>query len=255
DGESHLRNVPDLHDIDTLSELLGVMGREVEPSPPRVRVGGGQVTPEAPYEMVKKMRASILVLGPLVARYGRAKVSLPGGCQIGARPVDQHLKALEALGARIRIQHGYIYAEAGRLEGSEVVFDMPTVTGTENIMMAASLAKGRTTLVNCAREPEIVELARVLNKMGAHVSGAGTSIMQIEGRDSLDPFDHAIISDRIEAGTFMVAAAAAGGEVRIERVVADDLEAVIAKLRAAGVTLEPAGNDMVVAREGPLRAV
>jgi UDP-N-acetylglucosamine 1-carboxyvinyltransferase len=255
DGESHLRNVPDLHDIDTLSELLGVMGREVEPSPPRVRVGSGTVTPEAPYDMVKKMRASILVLGPLVARYGRAKVSLPGGCQIGARPVDQHLKALEALGAKIRIEHGYVHAEAGRLLGGEVVFDMPTVTGTENIMMAAALAKGRTTLVNCAREPEIVELARVLNKMGAHVSGAGTSVMHIEGRDELDPFDHAIIADRIEAGTYMVAVAAAGGEVRIERVPVEDLEAVIAKLRAAGVTLEPAGTDLIVAREGPLRAV
>jgi len=255
DGESHLRNVPELRDIDTAAELLSVIGREVEPSPPRVRVGTGKVTPEAPYDVVKKMRASIMVLGPLLARYGRAKVSLPGGCQIGARPVDQHLRGLEALGAKIKLEHGYIYAEAGRLQGAEVVFDMPTVTGTENIMMAAALAKGRTTLVNCAREPEIVEMARVLNKMGAKVSGAGTAVMHIEGQDELHPFDHAIMPDRIEAGTYLVAAAAAGGEVTVENVPVESLEAVLVKLRAAGVSIEPSGNDVVVAREGRLRSV
>jgi UDP-N-acetylglucosamine 1-carboxyvinyltransferase len=255
DGESMLRNVPALNDIDTTAQLLAMLGREVETSPPEVRVAGGDVIPEAPYELVKKMRASILVLGPLLARHGRAKVSLPGGCQIGSRPVDQHLKGLEALGAKISVEHGYVVAEAGRLIGCEIVFDMPTVTGTENLMMAAALAKGRTTLVNCAREPEIIELARVLNKMGAKVSGAGTAIIEIEGKDELHPFDHAIISDRIEAGTYMVAAAAAGGEVRIERVPTEDLEAVITKLRAAGVTMDPAGNDMIVARDGPLRSV
>ncbi len=255
DGESWLRNVPDLRDIDTTARLLTTLGREVESSPPEVRVAGGVVEPEAPYELVKQMRASVLVLGPLLARYGRAKVSLPGGCQIGTRPVDQHLKGLEALGARIHIERGYILAEANRLVGAEVVFDVPTVTGTENLMCAAALAKGKTTLVNCAREPEVVEVARVLNKMGAKVSGAGTSIMQIEGRDELAPFDHAVISDRIEAGTYMVAAAAAGGEVRIEKVPVDDLEAVIVKLRAAGVTMEPSGTDLIVARSGPLRSV
>jgi UDP-N-acetylglucosamine 1-carboxyvinyltransferase len=255
DGESWCRNVPDLRDIDTTSRLLTTMGREVECHPPDVRVGGGAVEPEAPYELVKQMRASVLVLGPLVARYGRARVSLPGGCQIGTRPVDQHLKGLEALGAKIRIERGYILAESKRLVGAEVVFDVPTVTGTENLMCAAALAKGKTTLVNCAREPEVVEVARVLNKMGAKVSGAGTPIMQIEGQDELAPFDHAIVSDRIEAGTYMVAAAAAGGEVRIEKVPVEALEAVIVKLRAAGVTLEPAGTDMVVAREGSLNSV
>jgi UDP-N-acetylglucosamine 1-carboxyvinyltransferase len=255
DGESHLRNVPALNDIDTTAELLGTLGRNVTAKPPVVKVGSGKVTPEAPYELVKRMRASILVLGPLVARFGRAKVSLPGGCQIGTRPVDQHLKGLEALGARIRVEHGYVYAESERLVGAEVVFDMPTVTGTENLMMAAALARGRTTLVNCAREPEVVELARVLNKMGARVSGAGTSVVHVEGKDDLMPFDHAIISDRIEAGTYMAAAAAAGGEVRIEKVPVDDLEAVIAKLRAAGVSMEPEGTALVVARERPLRAV
>jgi UDP-N-acetylglucosamine 1-carboxyvinyltransferase len=255
DGESHLRNVPALHDIVTTAELLGTLGRKVTANPPVVRVGSGKVTPEAPYELVKKMRASILVLGPLVARFGRAKVSLPGGCQIGTRPVDQHLKGLEALGAAIRVEHGYVHAESKRLVGAEVVFDMPTVTGTENLMMAAALARGRTTLVNCAREPEVVELARVLNKMGAGISGAGTPVVHVEGKDDLMPFDHAIISDRIEAGTYMAAAATAGGEVRIEKVPVDDLEAVIAKLRAAGVTMEPDGSALVVARDKPLRAV
>ncbi len=255
DGESMLRNVPNLQDIDTTAHLLETLGREVETSPPQVRVGGGDVTPEAPYELVKRMRASVLVLGPLLARYGKARVSLPGGCQIGSRPVDQHLKGLEALGADIRVEHGYVVASAKRLVGGEVVFDMPTVTGTENLMMAAALAKGTTTLVNCAREPEVVEVARVLNKMGAAVSGAGTPIIQITGKDELYPFDHAIISDRIEAGTYMVAAAAAGGEVTIERVPTEDLEAVITILRAAGVTMEPSGSDMVVAREGRLRSI
>ncbi len=255
DGESMLRNVPALRDIGTTADLLRTLGREVEDAPPEVRVGGGEVTPEAPYELVKRMRASVLVLGPLVARYGKAKVSLPGGCQIGTRPVDQHLKGLEILGAKIRIEKGYIISESGRLQGGEVVFDMPTVTGTENLMMAAALAQGRTTLVNCAREPEVVEVARVLNKMGARVSGAGTGVIQIVGADELAPFDHAIISDRIEAGTYMVAAAAAGGNVLIEAVPVDTLEAVIAKLRAAGVTMEPDGNGLRVVREGRLQSV
>ncbi len=255
DGESWLRNVPNLRDIDTAARLLTTMGRQVESHPPVVRVSGGTVEPEAPYELVKQMRASVLVLGPLIARYGRAKVSLPGGCQIGTRPVDQHLKGLEALGANIRIEKGYILAESKRLIGAEVVFDVPTVTGTENLMCAAALAKGKTTLVNCAREPEVVEVARVLNKMGAKVSGAGTPIMHIVGQDELAPFDHAIVSDRIEAGPYMVAAAAASGEVRIEKVPVEDLETVIVKLRAAGVTMDPAGTDLVVARTGPLRSV
>jgi UDP-N-acetylglucosamine 1-carboxyvinyltransferase len=255
DGESMLRNVPALRDIGTTADLLRTLGREVEDAPPEVRVGGGEVTPEAPYELVKRMRASVLVLGPLVARYGKAKVSLPGGCQIGTRPVDQHLKGLEILGAKIRIEKGYIISESGRHQGGEIVFDMPTVTGTENLMMAAALAKGRTTLVNCAREPEVVEVARVLNKMGARVSGAGTAVIQIEGADELAPFDHAIISDRIEAGTYMVAAAAAGGDVLIKGVPVDYLEAVIAKLRAAGVTMEVDGNGLRVVREGRLQSV
>jgi UDP-N-acetylglucosamine 1-carboxyvinyltransferase len=252
DGESQLRNVPALRDIDTTAALLNFMGRSVTCTPPIVRVGFREACrAEAPYEFVKQMRASVLVLGPLVARYGKARVSLPGGCQIGTRPVDQHLKGLEALGAKITLSHGYINAECGRLRGAEVVFDMPTVTGTENLMMAASLAKGRTTLVNAAQEPEIEELGRVLNKMGARVEGAGTHVIHIEGRDELEPFDHAIIADRIEAGTYMVAAAVTRGDVLVDRAPLEALEAVVAKLRAAGVEVarEGAGVRVVVTKE------
>lgn len=237
DGESLLRNVPALRDIETTAALLRFLGRDVVADPPEVRVGAKtrEVRPEAPYELVKQMRASVLVLGPLVARFGRAKVSLPGGCAIGARPIDQHLKGLEAMGAKITLQRGYVIAECGRLKGSEICFDLPTVTGTENLMMAAALAKGRTTLVNAAREPEVEELGRVLNKMGAHVEGAGTDVVTIEGKDELQPFDHAIIADRIEAGTFMVAAAATGGDVLVEGAPLEDLEPVVVKLRKAGI--------------------
>ncbi len=258
DGDSLLRNVPKLRDIDTTAALLRFLGRDVQVDAPLVRVAAakGDVRPEAPYELVKQMRASVLVLGPLLARYGRAKVSLPGGCQIGSRPVDQHLKGLEAMGAKIELRRGYIVAEAGRLRGAEVVFDIPTVTGTENLMMAASLAKGRTTLVNCAREPEVEELGRVLNKMGARIDGAGTDVINIHGADTLDPFDHAIVSDRIEAGTYMVAVAAAGGDCLIEGAPLEDLEALVAKMRQAGVEIGREGTAVRVRREDrPLRAV
>jgi UDP-N-acetylglucosamine 1-carboxyvinyltransferase len=256
DGESLLRNVPGLRDIETTADLLRTLGRDLTVSIPEVRVKktSRPVVPEAPYELVRQMRASVLVLGPLVARYGKAKVSLPGGCQIGARPVDQHLLGLEALGAKIAVEHGFIVAEAPRLRGAEVVFDMPTVTGTENLMMAAALAKGRTTLVNCAREPEVEELGRVLNKMGARVEGAGTSIIHIQGADELEPFDHAIIADRIEAGTFMAAVGAAGGDVLLEHAPLDDLEPVIVKLRRVGMEIEREGEHARVRRLGRLVA-
>jgi UDP-N-acetylglucosamine 1-carboxyvinyltransferase len=257
DGPSLLRNVPGLRDIDTTAALLRFLGRDVTVTIPEVRLGEttGTVRPEAPYELVRQMRASVLVLGPLVARYGRAKVSLPGGCAIGARPVDQHLKGLEALGAKIRVEHGYVVAEASRLKGAEIVFDLQTVTGTENLMMAAALAKGRTVLVNAAREPEVEELGRVLNKMGARVEGAGTSTIRIEGRDTLDPFDHAIIADRIEAGTFMAAVGATGGTVTLEETPTEDLDPVIVKLRQVGVVVERDGTGTVVSRTGSVRAV
>ncbi|MGO8999541.1 MAG: UDP-N-acetylglucosamine 1-carboxyvinyltransferase [Polyangiaceae bacterium] len=264
DGASRLRNVPDLRDITTTAALLRFLGREVNVAPPEVTLepSNGKVRPEAPYELVKQMRASVLVLGPLVARYGRAKVSLPGGCQIGARPIDQHLKGLEAMGCVIRLERGYVIAEGpnggGRLRGADFAFDLPTVTGTENIMMAAALAKGRTTLVNCAREPEVEELGRILNKMGAEVEGAGTDVIRIKGadRDALAPFDHAIIPDRIEAGTYMIAAAAMqGSDVTLERVDLAALEALAQKLRLAGVEIASEGEHVRVRRPGPLRPV
>jgi UDP-N-acetylglucosamine 1-carboxyvinyltransferase len=189
------------------------------------------------------MRASAVVLGPLVGRHGEARVSLPGGCAIGARPIDQHLKGLAAMGARIELEHGLVKAKARRLQGATIVFDMVTVTGTENLMMAASLAKGRTTLENAACEPEVSELALVLNKMGAKVRGAGTPLITIEGVDHLEPLDHAIIPDRVEAGTLMVAAAITRGNVLIRDCLPEHMDAVIVKLRAAGaeVTIEEGG--------------
>jgi UDP-N-acetylglucosamine 1-carboxyvinyltransferase len=263
DGASRLRNVPKLRDMDTTAALLRFMGRQVDVAAPEVHISAGMdVRPEAPYELVKQMRASVLVLGPLVARFGRAKVSLPGGCAIGARPIDQHLKALEAMGCSIRLERGYVIAEGpargGRLKGAEVCFDLPTVTGTENIMMAAALAKGRTTLRNCAREPEVEELGRILNKMGCEVDGAGTDVIHITGREpgSLLPFDHAIIPDRIEAGTYMVAAAMhEGSDVLLEGAEPADLEALIAAMRAAGVDVESQGQALRVRRYGGLRSV
>ncbi len=256
DGESLLRNVPRLRDIDTTAALLRFLGCDVDNAAPRVRVTPGSgVRPEAPYELVKQMRASIMVLGPLLARHGRAKVSLPGGCQIGSRPVDQHLTGLEKLGATIKLERGYIVATAPRLRGAEIVFDMPTVTGTENLMMAAALAKGRTTLVNAAREPEVEELGRILNKMGATVNGAGTDVIQIEGAEELAPFDHAIIADRIEAGTYMVAAAVAGGDVLLENAPLEDMESTLDVLKRAGVEISREGSAARVRRHGPLKPV
>src|SRR5205814_3139551 len=197
-------------------KLLARLGCEVEASgkrtlsvaPPDTPPSGGKRKRvfEAPYELVKTMRASVLVLGPLVARYGRARVSMPGGCAIGARPIDQHLKGLQAMGAKVTLDHGYVEVEAKRLRGATIVLDMPTVTGCENIMMAAALAKGRTVIENAAREPEVEELALVLNKMGAKITGAGTPVITIIGVDELHPIEHAIIPDRIEAGTFRVRA-------------------------------------------------
>jgi UDP-N-acetylglucosamine 1-carboxyvinyltransferase len=263
DGASRLRNVPALRDIETTAALLRFLGRGVTVAAPEVTVdAGSDIRPEAPYELVKQMRASVMVLGPLVARFGRAKVSLPGGCAIGARPIDQHLKGLEAMGCVIRLERGYVMAEGpgggGRLRGAEVVFDMPTVTGTENLMMAAALAKGRTTLVNCAREPEVEELGRVLNKMGAEVDGAGTDVIHITGSDrgELAPFDHAIIADRIEAGTYMVAAAIAeGGDVVLQGAEMSDLESLVMKMRRAGVEIGSEGQGIRVRRSGPLKPV
>jgi UDP-N-acetylglucosamine 1-carboxyvinyltransferase len=252
EGDHVVRNVPDLADVRTMGRLLASMGCTVEPDraghAPRIRVPPN-VKPEATYELVKTMRASVLVLGPLAARWGRARVSLPGGCAIGARPIDQHLKGLAALGAKITLEHGYVDVEVpgGRLKGTVFTFDGQTVTGTENIMMAAALAEGRTVLKNCAREPEVVDLANALVRMGARIEGAGTDELRVDGVTSLRPLDHTVIPDRIEAGTFLVAGALPGNDVTVLGGVSDHLEPLIEKLRAVGAeVVEVAGGLRVV---------
>lgn len=255
DGEHVFRNVPNLRDVDTMTKLLERLGANAVYRDGRVEVSlSGSLDPTAPYDLVKQMRASVLVLGPLVARCGRAIVSLPGGCAIGARPIDLHLKGLSAMGAEVELTHGYVEVTVprGRLRGSDIALDFPTHTGTENLMCAAVLAKGRTTINNAAREPEVEELARVLNKMGARIEGAGTSAIAIEGVDALHPIDHAIIPDRIEAGTFMVAAAATAGNLFLEGIGFEPLEAVIVKLREAGATVEREGNGIRVVGARPI---
>jgi UDP-N-acetylglucosamine 1-carboxyvinyltransferase len=252
-GRNTFKNVPRLKDVETMAEVLAAMGAEVQGAGTRtLRVATSSVNRlEAPYELVRTMRASVLVLGPLVARYGRARVSMPGGCAIGARPIDQHLKGLAAMGATIELAEGYVEARCKRLRGAQITCDMTTVGGTMNLMMAAALAKGRTIIENAAREPEVEELARVLNKMGARIRGAGTAVVVIEGVDDLHPVEHAIIPDRIEAGTFMVAAAITGGDVLVRSCLPEHLAAVIGKLKQAGVKVEPALHGVRV--RGPER--
>jgi UDP-N-acetylglucosamine 1-carboxyvinyltransferase len=242
-GLHRIFNVPRLRDISTLVDLLQRLGVKVQLQGHELSVDAGDLTDHtAPYELVKTMRASVLVLGPLLARRGRAVVSLPGGCAIGPRPIDQHLKGLQALGATITLKHGYIYARAKRLRGTTFCFDIPTVTGTENLLMAAALAQGRTILQNAACEPEVVELARVLNQMGARIEGAGTDQIVVDGVNELSPMNHRIGPDRIEAGTFMVAAAITRGEVFIRPCPYWQLEALIRKLREAGVEVSSDGE-------------
>ncbi len=239
----HLDNVPNLQDVRTTLKLLEQMGLRSEMAGSRVQLDASRVdNPVAPYELVKTMRASILVLGPLVARFGEAKVSLPGGCAIGARPVDQHIKGLQAMGAEISIEHGFIEARAKRLKGARIVTDMITVTGTENLLMAATLADGETIIENAAREPEVSDLAHLLVAMGAKIDGIGTDRLVIQGVERLHGANHTVISDRIEAGTFLCAVAAAGGDVRLTGVRKHILDAVIDKLREAGVAIEE-GDD------------
>ncbi len=239
DGISTFTNVPKLMDIASIQMLLEDLGAGCTFENNTLTVDGSGINKiEAEYELVRKMRASILVLGPLVARFGHAKVSMPGGCAIGARPVNMHLSGLEALGAKISMDHGYIEAKADHLIGNEIYFDIPTVTGTENLMMAAVLAKGSSVLRNAAREPEIICLANALIQMGAKISGAGTAIVSIEGVEKLHPAKVTVIPDRIEAGTFMVAAAATRGDVLIKGCIPDHLGGVINKLKATGATLD-----------------
>jgi UDP-N-acetylglucosamine 1-carboxyvinyltransferase len=251
-----LENVPQLADITTMGRLLAGMGVKVAREGGRVAARADDVgSAEAPYELVKTMRASVLVLGPLLARFGQARVSLPGGCAIGARPVDQHIKGLRALGARIDIEHGYIVAEAPRLAGARIVTDMVTVTGTENLMMAACLARGETVIENAAREPEVVDLARCLNAMGARVAGAGTDRIVVEGVERLHGAVHRVLPDRIETGTFLVAAAACGGDVRLTGAAPETLDAVLDKLREAGATVETGADWIRLRASGRPKAV
>lgn len=237
-GKSNYRNVPNVQDVQTMLRVLSNLGAKVKAKGHVVSVQSSPSSPcEASYDLVNGMRASVLVLGPLVARYGIAKVALPGGCALGARPIDQHLKGLQALGAKIGLEHGVVVAKAKRLQGAMIVFDVVTVTGTENVMMAAALAKGHTTIENAASEPEVEELACVLNKMGAKIAGAGTRTINIEGVPELFPVDHAVIPDRVEAGTLLVAGAMTRGNVLVQDCVPEHLVAVMAKLRAAGAEL------------------
>lgn len=249
-------NVPQLQDVATALKLLKLMGVSVERDGATVRLKAEALTKtEAPYELVKTMRASILVLGPLVARTGCARVSLPGGCAIGARPVDQHIKGLEALGATVRIENGFVVAEAKRLRGARIATDMVTVTGTENLMMAAALADGETILENAAREPEVVDLAVALNAMGARIRGAGTDRIAIEGVERLHGGRHKVMADRIETGTFLSAVVAAGGHAALRGAAAGTLHAVLAKLREAGAQIDAQNGALRIRMDSRPRAV
>jgi len=251
-----LDNVPQLQDVATALKLLRQMGVGAERQDASVRLKANAVThTEAPYELVKTMRAAILVLGPLVARFGQARVSLPGGCAIGARPVDQHIKGLELLGARIRIEGGYLHAEASRLRGAHIATDMVTVTGTENLMMAACLAEGETVIENAAREPEVVDLANALNAMGARVAGAGTDRIVIEGVNTLHGAQYRVMPDRIETGTFLCAAAATGGDLLLRGAAPSTLESVLAKLTEAGAAISSEVDALRIRMKGRPRAV
>lgn len=257
-GEFTISNVPDLKDVRTIASLLEKIGARVEKtnaSTYKVNTEG-PLDYEAPYELVKTMRASFMVAGPLLARLGRAKVSQPGGCAIGERPVDQHLKGFSALGASIDISHGYVNAAAGEgLRGAHITMDVVTVTGVMNVMMAAALAKGRTVIENAAREPEVVALADFLNAMGARIEGAGTATIMVDGVEDLRPADTAIISDRIEAGTFMTAAAITGGDVTVSGIDPYNVAALLDKLREAGCVIEEKGLDIRVTAPDVIRPV
>ncbi len=254
-----LENIPQVRDIQTTRNLLAAMGAEVELGYGRAQHRttlncASLASPEASYELVKTMRASTLVLGPLVARCGRARVSLPGGCAIGARPIDLHIKGLEQLGAKIVQDHGYVEATASRLKGAEIVFDKITVTGTEDLLMAATLAEGETLLQNCAREPEVADLADLLNKMGAKIEGAGTPTIRVKGVSKLKGAKHRIIPDRIEAGTFLVAGAMTGGDLNVAGCDPSHLGALLAKLHEVGVRTKSSVDSVRVMGDNPFTA-
>ncbi len=254
-GEHRLYNVPPLADIRTARRLLGLMGVQFADGDPLV-VDSSRLTGwMAPYETVKTMRAAVLVLGPLVARARQASVSLPGGCAIGARPIDQHLKGLEAMGVKITLNQGYVEAKAKRLQGADITLDLPTVTGTENLMMAASLAQGTTRIVNAAQEPEVTDLARFLTAMGANIEGIGTDVLTIHGVEGLTPTSYTIMSDRIEAGTYLAAAAITKGQVAIHNAPLGYMSAVLEKFQEAGVRLSLADDRILVEPGGSLNGV
>jgi len=255
-GEHTISRVPDLRDIKTIGRLLANMGAEFHYEPHKAVIATDKIKNlEAPYELVKEMRASVLVLGPMLARFGRAKVSLPGGCAIGARPINLHLMGLEKMGAKIGLESGYVMASAKRLKGAVIYFDISTVTGTENIMMAASLAKGVTVLENAAREPEVVDLANALIAMGARINGAGESIIEIEGVDELSPLAYKVIPDRIETGTFMAIAGITGGDITIRECMPEHVQAFLVKLKAAGLKVEETADGLRAAGPARLKAV
>jgi len=255
-GDLELSNVPHLHDVRTMLKLLSQTGLSVKQDGDHVTLNGSAITSlEAPYELVKTMRASILVLGPLLARFGEAKVSLPGGCAIGSRPVDQHIKGLEALGAEIHIDGGYIYAKCAKLKGASIRTDMITVTGTENLLMAATLAEGETILENAAQEPEVTDLANMLVAMGAKIDGIGTGRLVIQGVDKLHGAQHAVISDRIEAATFLCAVAATGGDVLLTNTRVDIMDAALEKLREIGLHMTIGRDSIRATMEGRPRPV
>ena len=254
DEPLHLTNVPEVRDVTTMLRVIERLGAEWDaPNHGRRQIELKRVSShEAPYELVRTMRASVLVLGPLVARHGHARVSLPGGCAIGARPINLHIDGLRRLGAEVALEHGYVEARADRLRGTKIEFETCTVTGTENLMMAACLARGTTVLEGAAAEPEVEDLAALLAKMGARIEGAGTGTITIEGVDRLSGAEHRVIPDRIEAGTYAVAAALTGGEVRVEGCVPQHLAEVIAALRGAGAHVDETSRGLVVSRGGPL---
>ena len=256
DGWNTFHNVPDLQDIHTIGLLLEHLGAKVEKEGHTIKIdASGLCETEAPYDLVRRMRASVLVLGPLTARLKKARVSLPGGCAIGARPIDLHLRGLEMLGATVELSHGYVEVLADKLRGADIYLDTPTVTGTENLMMAACLAEGVTHLRNVAREPEIVALADLLNLMGGKVEGAGSPVLKITGVESLSPVEFSIIPDRIEAGTFMVAAALTEGDVLVKDAQPAHLQALISKLRLAGATVTEEKNGIRVLGKSPICSV
>ena len=246
-----LSNVPRLMDVSTMAKLLAQMGVEIERTNNEIVLVAKKIKdPTAPYELVKTMRASVLVLGPLLARCGRARVSLPGGCAIGSRPVDQHLKGLQAMGATIEVEHGYMEARAERLRGTRIVMDMVTVTGTENLMLAATLAEGTTLIENAAREPEVVDLARCLVAMGAKIEGAGGDVIRIDGVRSLGGAEHRVMPDRIETGTYLAAVTATGGKVRLLDAAPETLDATLEKLREAGATIRARDRQIEIEASG-----